>query len=108
MPGTLRRRTGLQMIPAATAASRCVPWVAVAPQAPYFVTEHGEPWTPIGLNDAITWPDLCGLMHRRDLAGVELHLRWLRAWRDLLAADARILSTYRVLPRKPGRYVPSG
>jgi hypothetical protein len=67
------------MIPAATAASRRVPWVAVAPQAPYFVTEHGEPWTPIGQNDAITWPDLSGLIRRRDLAGVESHLRWLRA-----------------------------
>ncbi|HEV2148084.1 MAG TPA: hypothetical protein VGR37_11830 [Longimicrobiaceae bacterium] len=59
-------------------ASPALPWIQVAPGAPYFVTEHGEPWTPIGQNDAITWPELAGLFRRRDLPGVEAHLRWLR------------------------------
>jgi mannan endo-1,4-beta-mannosidase len=55
-----------------------LPWISVAPGAPYFVTEHGEAWTPIGQNDAITWPELAGLFRRRDPAGVEAHLRRLR------------------------------
>lgn len=53
-------------------------WIRVAAGAPYFETEEGEPWTPIGQNDAVTWPELAGLFRRRDLAGVEAHLRWLR------------------------------
>ncbi|MET0398690.1 MAG: hypothetical protein ABW277_18010 [Longimicrobiaceae bacterium] len=55
-----------------------LPWIRVAPGAPYFVTEHGEAWTPVGQNDAISWPELAGLFRRRDLAGVEAHLRGLR------------------------------
>jgi hypothetical protein len=35
-------------------------WIQVAKGAPYFVTEGGEDWTPIGQNDAITWPELQG------------------------------------------------
>ena len=50
----------------------------MAPGAPYFVTEHGAPWTPIGQNDAIEWVELRGLFRRRDLAGVEAHLRRLK------------------------------
>jgi mannan endo-1,4-beta-mannosidase len=56
-----------------------MPWVRVAEGAPYFVTDDGEPWTPIGQNDAIAWPELNGLFRRRDLPGVEAHLRWLKA-----------------------------
>ena len=33
-------------------------WITVAPGAPYFTTESGTAWTPIGQNDAITWPEL--------------------------------------------------
>jgi hypothetical protein len=51
----------------------------VAQRAPYFVTETGEPWTPIGQNDAVTWPELAGVFRRRDMAGVEAHLRHLEA-----------------------------
>ena len=43
------------------------------------MTELGEPWTPVGQNDAITWPELAGLYKRVDLAGVERHLRYLKA-----------------------------
>jgi mannan endo-1,4-beta-mannosidase len=63
--------------PGPTGAS--LPWIQVAADAPYFVTEDGEPWTPIGQNDAVSWPELDGLFRRRDLAGVEAHLRYLRA-----------------------------
>ncbi len=56
-----------------------MPWIQVAPDAPYFVTETGEDWTPIGQNDAITWPDFEGLFRRKNLQQVEGHLAWLAA-----------------------------
>ncbi|QAY79669.1 hypothetical protein ETR14_02075 [Sphingosinicella sp. BN140058] len=49
------------------------------PDSPYFFTDAGESWTPIGQNDAITWPELAGLFRRRDLPAVERHLRMLKA-----------------------------
>ncbi|HEX2188665.1 MAG TPA: hypothetical protein VHG51_07180 [Longimicrobiaceae bacterium] len=63
---------------AADRTPSALPWIRVAEGAPYFVTEDGEPWTPVGHNDAITWPELAGLFRRRDLPGVEAHLRMLR------------------------------
>ena len=54
-----------------------LPWVQVAPGAPYFVTETGEPWTPIGQNDAISWVEFKGLFGKRDLPAVDAHLKWL-------------------------------
>ncbi|GAA4431131.1 hypothetical protein GCM10023188_18400 [Pontibacter saemangeumensis] len=54
-----------------------LPWIQVAPGAPYFITEEGENWTPIGQNDAITWPDFDGLFRRKNLRQVEGHLAWL-------------------------------
>lgn len=54
-----------------------LPWISVAPGAPYFVDDVGADWTPIGQNDAITWPELAPLFRRRDLAAVERHLAWL-------------------------------
>lgn len=63
----------------AEAETRVLPWIETRPGLPYFVTERGEPWHPIGQNDAISWPDLAGLFRRRDLAAVEGHLRWLKA-----------------------------
>lgn len=56
-----------------------LPWISVAPSAPYFITENGHPFTPIGQNDAITWPDLAGAFRRKDLPAVEGHFRWLVA-----------------------------
>jgi len=54
-----------------------LPWIGVAANAPYFVTEAGEPWTPIGHNDAISWESLKGLYGRRDLPGAEAYLQGL-------------------------------
>lgn len=54
-------------------------WIERAPGAPYFQTESGLSWTPIGQNDAVTWPELAGLYRRRDLPAVERHLRGLKA-----------------------------
>ena len=60
-------------------AAAALPWIQVAPGAPYFIDEEGAAFTPIGENDAITWPTLAGLFRRRDLAAVERHLFRLRA-----------------------------
>ncbi len=60
------------------AAENSLSWIRVAPRIPYFMTEQGLPWTPIGQNDSITWPELRDLIGRRDLPAIERHLRWLR------------------------------
>lgn len=56
-----------------------LPWIGTRPGLPYFLGDDGLPWTPIGHNDAVSWPELNGLFRRRDPAGVERHLRWLKA-----------------------------
>jgi len=53
-------------------------WIEWAPGRPYFVTDAGASWTPIGQNDAISWIEWRGLMQRRDLGSVERHLAHLR------------------------------
>ncbi len=53
-------------------------WIERAPGQPYFITDTGAPWTPIGQNDAISWIEWRGLLHRRDLGAVERHLAYLR------------------------------
>ena len=67
--------TGYPRLGFATESS--LAWIGVAPGVPYFMTDQGLPWTPIGQNDAITWPELHGLIGRRDLSAVERHLRRL-------------------------------
>lgn len=59
--------------------SAAVAWIECREGHPYFFTEHGDAWTPIGHNDAITWPELKGLFRRRDLASVEQHLHQMKA-----------------------------
>jgi hypothetical protein len=54
-------------------------WIATRPGVPYFFAEDGRAWTPIGANDAVTWPELAPLFRRRDLPAVERHLRALKA-----------------------------
>ncbi|MFC0385115.1 glycoside hydrolase 5 family protein [Muricoccus vinaceus] len=86
-----------------------LPWIERAAGAPYFVTAQGEPWTPIGQNDAISWPELEGLFRRRDLPGVERHLRHLR---DSGVTCLRLMLEYaqgnhRFLERPAGRFVPA-
>ncbi|UOQ50829.1 hypothetical protein [Hymenobacter cellulosivorans] len=65
--------------PSGQLSASVLPWVQVAPGAPYFVTDQGQSWTPIGQNDAVTWPDFAGLFRHRDLAAVDRHLAWLAA-----------------------------
>ncbi|GLC27857.1 hypothetical protein [Roseisolibacter agri] len=86
-----------------------LPWVMRAPRAPYFVLDTGESWTPVGANEAVTWPELAGLFHRRDLAGVEAHLLRLRG---LGVTVLRLMLEYcqgehRYFERPAGRFVPA-
>lgn len=83
--------------------------VRVVPGSPYFMTDDGASWTPIGHNDAITWPDLAPLFRRRDLAAVERHLLELRAHG---VTCIRLMLEYchgehRYLERPAGRFVPA-
>ena len=54
-----------------------VPWIKVCDHAPYFEESNGKSWTPIGQNDAITWPDFQGLFLGRNPEQVEGHLAYL-------------------------------
>jgi mannan endo-1,4-beta-mannosidase len=54
-------------------------WIRCAEDAPYFTTEAGEAWMPVGHNEAVTWPRLGGLHRRRDVAPVEEHFAELAA-----------------------------
>jgi hypothetical protein len=56
------------------AYERRLPWIEVCPGAPYFQTDDGAPWHPVGHNDAISWPDLAPLYMRRDIASVHAYL----------------------------------
>jgi mannan endo-1,4-beta-mannosidase len=48
--------------------SRALPWVQNNPSAPYFLTEDGKDWIPIGHNDEFTWCTLYGLYKHQDMA----------------------------------------
>ena len=90
-------------------APSALPWVRVADGTPYFVTDDGAAWTPVGQNDAVTWPDLAGLFRRRDVAAVDGHLRWLR---DHGVTVLRVMLEYaqgehRYLERPVGRVQPN-
>lgn len=52
-------------------------WIETPKGVPYFVDDQGQDWTPIGQNDAITWPELAGCFRRRDLATTEAYLSML-------------------------------
>ncbi len=86
-----------------------LPWIGRAAGAPYFVDATGAAFTPIGQNDAITWPELAGLFRRRDPEAVERHLRHLR---DHGVTVMRLMLEYchrehRYLERPAGRFVPA-
>ena len=93
----------------AITAAPTLGWIGVAAGAPYFVDEAGVAWTPIGQNDAISWPELAPLFRRRDLPAVERHLRWLKASG---VTCLRVMLEYaqvrhRYFERPAGRYVPA-
>ena len=71
--------------------------------------ETGEPWTPIGANESVTWPDLAGLFRRRNLAGVEAYLHALH---DRGVTVLRLMLEYcqgdhRFIERPVGHFVPA-
>ena len=51
--------------------------MSVIPGVPYFQTEDGLPWHPIGQNDAVSWRELNPLFRRRDVAAVDAYLAML-------------------------------
>jgi hypothetical protein len=86
-----------------------MPRIMVGSGCPYFITEDGASWTPIGHNDAVTWPELEPLFRRRDLPAVEGHLLWLR---DHGVTCIRLMLEYchgenRYLERPVGRFAPN-
>jgi len=89
------------------AKSGALPWIEVA--GSYFRTETGEPWTPIGQNDAIAWSEFNGLFRRRDLPAVEEHLAWLA---DHGVTCLRLMLEYaqvrhRYFERRIGQFTPN-
>lgn len=54
-------------------------WIRCAEAAPYFETDVGTPWAPIGHNEAITWPNIAPLYRRRDAESVDRHFAELAA-----------------------------
>ncbi len=92
-------RTGIQKLS----------WIQRAEAAPYFVDEEGRNWTPIGQNDAITWPDLQGLFRRKNLKAAEDYLLYLKAHG---VTCLRLMLEYcqtenRYLERPVGRFQPN-
>jgi mannan endo-1,4-beta-mannosidase len=90
-------------------SSSVLPWIEVARSSPYFVTDEGKDWHPIGQNDAITWVDLAGIFRRRDLEGVNTYLRMLS---ENGVTCLRLMLEYcqgehRYLERPAGRFAPN-
>jgi len=54
-----------------------IEWIGAARGAPYFQTESGANWTPVGHNDALTWPTLSGCYGRKDLPATDRYLAML-------------------------------
>lgn len=83
-------------------------WIERARDAPYFITEEGDAWTPVGHNEAISWPVLAPLFRRRDPAAVQARLGQLAAsgvtcLRIMLEYSHR---EHRYLERPAGVFVP--
>ncbi|WP_245447360.1 hypothetical protein [Methylobacterium sp. 17Sr1-1] len=87
-----------------------LPWIQVGKfGAPYFATETGAAWTPVGQNDAISWVELAGLFRRRDLPAVEAYLSYLA---DHGVTCLRLMLEYaqvrhRYIEQPVGRFVPA-
>lgn len=71
------RQPRLPRKPAIPRTPDAMPWVKVALQGRYFMTEAGEPFLIIGQNDAVKWPDLWQLHREYDLPATEGYIRSL-------------------------------
>src|SRR5439155_22162405 len=89
------------------AVGRDLPWVRLGPGRRYFETEDGAPFLIIGQNDALTWPELEGLLGRRDVPAVDRHLAWLK---DHGVTTLRVMLEYvgdgLYLESRPGEFDP--
>jgi hypothetical protein len=52
-----------------------LPWVKLVPGVPYFETEDGPTWTPIGQNNSLEWVSLDGIYNRHDMEAADSCLR---------------------------------
>ncbi len=86
-------------------SGRDLPWVRVAPGRRYFETEDGAPFLIIGQNDALTWPELEGLLGRKDVESVDRHLAYLAS---LGVTTLRVMLEYvgdgLYLEHRPGEF----
>lgn len=103
-----RERLGPRLAPSAfRRRGPDLAWVQVS--GSYFATEDGEPWTPIGQNDAISWPELNPLFRRADMTAVERHLEWLSSHGvsclRLMLEYAQV--RHRYIERPVGSFVPA-
>lgn len=78
------------------------------PGIPYFQTDDGQPWHPIGHNEAISWRELNPLFGRKDVPAVETYLRMLA---DHGVTVLRLMLEYaqvrhRYFETVPGRWSP--
>src|SRR3954466_10848247 len=95
--------TSLQTADLATSLS----WVQLGRARRYFETEAGEPFLVIGQNDALTWPELEGLLDRRDLGAVRRHLAWLsRSGVTTLRVMLEYVGDGLYLESRPGEFDP--
>ena len=83
-------------------------WICKSADSPYFVNALGESWTPIGQNDALTWPELAGLYRRRNLSEADAYLRMLA---ECGVTCLRLMleysqTGYRYFERKDGSFNP--
>ena len=62
-----------------TLPKQTLPWVATAPGVPYFHTEDGASWHPIGGNDSVSWRELTPLFRRKNVPAVESYVASLAA-----------------------------
>ena len=86
-----------------------MPWVQVAPGVPYFITEDGRAWHPVGANEAISWPELNPLFRRRDVGAVDAYLKGLA---EQGVTCLRLMLEYaqvrhRYFERSPGQWSPN-
>jgi hypothetical protein len=99
----------LNHAPASDRPLTAADWIARPDGRPYFRTAAGASWTPVGHNEAISWPHLAPLFRRGDLPAVEAHLRFLV---DSGVTCLRLMLEYahgehRYLEKPIGRFVPA-
>ena len=83
-------------------------WIKVSENSPYFITQSGLNWTPVGQNDAIAWPDLIGIYKKRDLPSA---IRYFEMMQDNGVNCMRLMLEYcqtnqYYLEKPAGKFLP--